>query len=159
MGVPRRGRYCLGMLAPMRLPTPPASRTRETLPFSTVAAATHRIARRPVVLRRRLAEERERAGVASLAECVTAAIIVVWSRIYCVCCWRLRYARRCAQLRERIGGYLAYSDQRTTRVSRGCCGACEGALRCGNASRPRPVRVQLAKSISGSPKLSKDRNQ
>ena len=42
MGVPRRGRYCLGMSAFMRLPTPPARRTTLTESFSTVAAATHR---------------------------------------------------------------------------------------------------------------------
>ena len=52
------------------------------------------------------------------------------------------------------GGYRTYSVRHATRVSRGCCGACDGALRCGNARRLRPVRVQLAKSISGSP-LSK----
>ena len=52
MGVPSRGRYCLGMFAPMRFPTPPARRTRETLSFSTAADATQRIARRPVVDRR-----------------------------------------------------------------------------------------------------------
>lgn len=32
---PRSFRYCLGMDAPMRLPTPPASSTTETLPVAT----------------------------------------------------------------------------------------------------------------------------
>mmetsp|Transcript_10442 Transcript_10442/g.40771 ORF Transcript_10442/g.40771 Transcript_10442/m.40771 type:complete len:257 (-) Transcript_10442:103-873(-) len=55
MGVPRRGRYCLGMSAFMRLPTPPARRTTLTESFSTAAAATHRTGPRTA---RRTAEER-----------------------------------------------------------------------------------------------------